>query len=101
MFPPWIVTLIDPDAATFALRITLPLPPSALNAADQLPTLHAADTIVPPLRAIACPAFPHTLVSDTHTVCSDVVPPTLTPPEYDAAPTCDPCTVTLAVPVAA
>jgi hypothetical protein len=95
------VTLVDPDAATFARRDTLTRPPSALNPADELPTLHAADTTIPPLPTIDCPAFPLTLVSDIHPVCSDIVPSTLTPTEYDPTPICDPCTVTLAAPVAA
>ena len=101
MLAPCKVTLADPVAARFVCLATLSLAESAEYTSVKLPTRNPA---VSDVRKVPCTiwlAWHRVDVSDSHVVRSHAEWPILIDPVYVASPKLEPCTVTLADPVAA
>jgi len=101
MFAPCTVTLADPVAPRFALRITLKLLASNDPPWLKLPYLTPAVNVASRLPITPCPAWHRSDVSASHVVRSHAVRPRLADPVYAVRPRLDPCTVTLVDPLAA
>ncbi len=101
MLAPCTVTLADPVAALFVLRMTLTMPTSKDTTTLTLP--YRTPALIPTCRlpSTPCPAWHRIDVSASHVVRSHAVLPTLVEPVYVVSPRLDPCTVTLSDPVAA
>ena len=101
MFAPCTVTLADPVAPRFALRITLKLLASNDPPWLKLPYFTPAVNVASRLPITPCPAWHRSDVSASHVVRSHAVRPRLADPVYAVRPRLDPCTVTLVDPLAA
>ena len=99
---PCTVTLADPVVAQLPPNSTLTAATASIEKpCDMLPTRTPADTDTRLLRARPWPTWHRTDESDSHVVRSQAVPPTDIDNVYPASPRFEPCTVTLADPVAA
>jgi hypothetical protein len=87
---PCIVTLADPVEPAFPRSTTLAAVKSVDHAADTLPTRLPALTLMSRLPATPDPTLHRADVSDSHAVCSHIVPLDLAEAVYDACPTLDP-----------
>ena len=101
MLAPCTVTLADPVAALFVLRMTLSMPTSKDTTTLTLP--YRTPALIPTCRLpiTPCPTWHRIDVSASHVVRSHAVLPTLVEPVYVVSPRLDPYTVTLVDPVAA
>ena len=87
---PCMVTLEDPVEAAFLLRATLTPAPSNEKPSETLPSIRPALSSVFRLPKTPCPDWHRIDVSDSHAVCSHIVPLDLAEAVYDACPTLDP-----------
>ena len=97
---PPTVTLIDPDAPPFTRTTALtPPPPPERPSVTLPPPPPPTVTSAPRLPTPDCPHRHCSAVSDTHSLLSQPLPPSLPRPVADASPIPPPCTVKLADPL--